>query len=681
MKAKKLIRLQRAGLFQKSAWITADDMATHVLLTGGTGTGKTSCVLAELVRENVRAGATMLVFAGKASDAKTFEGFIRQGGGKKPLRLGSDPSLYFPLLEYLDGLGMSSPDIASVLKEAAAAMKQSGEIGAESEDWQTRALDLITKTFILRRLVGPLSLIPVMKLLGQLPRIPRQKQARRVVYDENGRRVPKDRHPKAGEKPPEGWQVRYEPNVELSPEWAEIEEAALESEAFEVQEALQYMMHTWPEMNDRTATSITSQFIVLLSRLGQEPLISLLRGDDTGTKTAVTPDTLFVDGQHVIIDVPTTSNPESGRAAQAMFQRAMRLAMVHRPCDDDGKVEGGLVVGILDEFQQSVSDAKSLLELMQISREFKYGLVLSTQNVSNVVFRFGRDGANAILGLPETKIAARNTDMPTCRMVSEAVGVEEREVESVRREENGRESTTVTMQERPKIRPESISKLYKVEWTPRGRPQCETLVLHDGSDYLVQWDGLPRGWDRVFRRFWIYREKDRGVPAVAALLLPIVLNLSNAQWYPEPDVDVALSAHPADTDWQWGAAGDGCTRSAWYEVQPGDTLGQIADAHEVNFRRIAYVNKLLNPNAIEVGDTLRIPDLPCGDDDGDGESLSAFSSVDRFWFSTYGVYAGLVLAALVLLGRSLVGLLIERRRDKTEGANTTVRTQTGRASS
>ncbi|MEM7678360.1 MAG: hypothetical protein AAF449_20395, partial [Myxococcota bacterium] len=169
MKAKKLIRLSRGGLFERSKWLTTDDMSTHVLITGGVGSGKTSCILAELVRENVRSGATMLVFAGKATDADTFERFILQGGGASPLRLGSDPTLFFPFLEYLDELGLSSPDIASVLKDAAAAMKQSGEIGAESEDWQARALDLVTKTFILRRLVGPLSLVPVIKLLGRLP--------------------------------------------------------------------------------------------------------------------------------------------------------------------------------------------------------------------------------------------------------------------------------------------------------------------------------------------------------------------------------------------------------------------------------------------------------------------------------------------------------------------------------
>ncbi|MEO1339154.1 MAG: hypothetical protein AAFV29_26160, partial [Myxococcota bacterium] len=76
-------------------------MTKHILVTGGIGSGKTSCILAELVRENVRAGATMLVFAGKATDADTFERFIQQGYGTKALRLGSDPALCFPLLEYL----------------------------------------------------------------------------------------------------------------------------------------------------------------------------------------------------------------------------------------------------------------------------------------------------------------------------------------------------------------------------------------------------------------------------------------------------------------------------------------------------------------------------------------------------------------------------------------------------
>ena len=667
MTARKLIRLQRAGLLQRAAWITTEDMATHILVTGGVGSGKTSCILAELVRENVRAGAAMLVFAGKATDAQTFERFIRQGGGASPLRLGSDPNLYFPLLEYLDGLGMSSPDIASVLKEAAAAMKQSGEIGAESEDWQTRALDVITKTFILRRLVGPLSLIPLLKLLARLPHIPAQKKLRKEVLDGAGRPVPRSQHPEDG-KLPEEWRVCTIPNVVLSPEWTEVVAAAHQNGAFEVQEALHYMLSTWPQMNDRTATSITSQFIVLLSRLGQEPLLSLLRADDASTKTAVTPDTLFVEGQHVIVDVPTTSNPESGRAAQAMFQRAMRLAMVHRERNADGDIVGPLVVGMLDEFQQSVSDAKSLVELLQISREFKYGLVLSTQNVSNVVFRFGQDGANAILGLPETKIAARNTDMPTCRMISDAVGLEEREVKSVQRDSNGRTSTSVTLQERVRIRPESIAKLYKVKWTNRGRPQSETLVLHDGQNYLVLWDGLPRGWDRILRRFWIYREKDRGVIAVAALLLPIVLNFtygSTAVDESEP-ADSRIAAMIRETGAPGTQSLEGCGRPARYRVQRGDTLARIGETYGLDFRQIARLNGLADPNALEVGQVLTVPSPPCADP----VRLDGLRRVEAFWSSGAGLYAGVLLAALFLAAHALFGVLRKRRRgrDAKQGA-------------
>ncbi|MEL6225575.1 MAG: type IV secretion system DNA-binding domain-containing protein [Pseudomonadota bacterium] len=662
MKPKKLIRLARGGFLKRAKWLTTDDMTTHILVTGGIGSGKTSCILAELVRENVRAGATLLIFAGKATDADTFARFIQQGGGPAPLRLGSDPTLCFPLLEYLDRLGMSSPDIASVLKDAAAAMKQSGELGAESEDWQTRALDLITKTFILRRLVGPLSLMPIMRLLGRLPSLAASKRMKSVVIDEAGRPVPQDRVLQDGALP-DGWRVEAVPNLMLSPEWAEMIAVAQDHEAFEVQEALHYMTHTWPLMNDRTATSITSQFIVLLSRLSQEPLLSLLAEDQTGLQTAVTPDTLFIEGQHVIIDVPTTSNPESGRAAQAMFQRAMRLAMVHRERSADGQIKGGLVVGIIDEFQQSVSDAKSLLELLQISREFKYGLVLATQNISNVVFRFGRDGADAILGLPETKVAARNTDMPTCKMIADAIGVEEREVESIRQDDDGRASTTVSLQERPKVRPEVISKLKKVEWTDRGRPQTETIVLHDGEEHWVLWDGLPRSWDRFFRSFWVYREKDRGIPAMAAFCLPMVLNLGPIII----DAPAPPQASPRVFRPDAGAAPDlsDCTREIVYTVQRGDTLGRIAAVHRVHFRRIAYVNALRRPDRIEIGDTLRIPDQPCrgGGATWRGPGGLRFSDTIQTWAAK--VALGLLLAAVYLIVRQLNTLLGDRDRDRT----------------
>ncbi|MEL7370480.1 MAG: type IV secretion system DNA-binding domain-containing protein [Myxococcota bacterium] len=638
-------------------------MTKHILVTGGIGSGKTSCILAELVRENVRAGATMLVFAGKATDADTFERFIQQGYGTKALRLGSDPALCFPLLEYLDELGMSSPDIASVLKDGAAAMKQSGELGAESEDWQTRALDLVTKTFILRRLVGPLSLIPMMKLLGWLPSIPPQKRMKSVVVDADGRQVPDDQVPKTDALPP-GWRIEAAPNLMLSPEWAEMIEAARRHDAFEVQEALHYMTHTWPLMNDRTATSITSQFVVLLSRLTQEPLLSLLAKDTSGRQTPVTPDTLFYDGRHVIIDVPTTSNPESGRAAQAMFQRAMRLAMVHRPRGPDGEIEGRLVVGIIDEFQQSVSDAKSLLELLQISREFKYGLVLATQNISNVVFRFGRDGADAILGLPETKVAARNADMPTCKMISNAIGIEEREVESVRYDDDGRASTSVSLQERPKIRPEAISKLKKVVWTERGRPQTETIVLHDGQDHLVLWDGRPRSWDRLFRSFWLYRERDRGVPAIAAFCLPLFLNLG-----PIMTDEAAMHDLPRASRWEDGAhvTADDDACEVRYRIRRGDTLARIASAHRVNFRRIAYVNALREPDQLKVGDTLRIPDQPCvaGWSSYIGLGGLRFGDSAQVWAAKIAL--GLLLAVLYLIARHFNTVSRSSNRDAALG--------------
>jgi LasA protease len=49
------------------------------------------------------------------------------------------------------------------------------------------------------------------------------------------------------------------------------------------------------------------------------------------------------------------------------------------------------------------------------------------------------------------------------------------------------------------------------------------------------------------------------------------------------------------------------TESEQYIVQPGDTLGNIADRFSLSVEQIAEANRMLNPNVLEVGQVLEIP--------------------------------------------------------------------------
>ncbi|MEM7677460.1 MAG: LysM peptidoglycan-binding domain-containing protein [Myxococcota bacterium] len=105
------------------------------------------------------------------------------------------------------------------------------------------------------------------------------------------------------------------------------------------------------------------------------------------------------------------------------------------------------------------------------------------------------------------------------------------------------------------------------------------------------------------------------------------------------------------------------TCDARYQVQSGDTLGRIAQAYDIGLRRIAFVNALSNPNSLEVGMVLRIPDQPCSYQKSEFGGWW-FGLPDGYRSSTVGIVVGAMLAGLILV---LVSIFDRRRREDGSG--------------
>ena len=103
----------------------------------------------------------------------------------------------------------------------------------------------------------------------------------------------------------------------------------------------------------------------------------------------------------------------------------------------------------------------------------------------------------------------------------------------------------------------------------------------------------------------------------AAVMLSILLLWNRAQTSPTPSPTTISSPSPVDAESQEGAPGQVSERTpaasepahTLYTVQSGDTLGGIAQAYAVSVEDIVAANDLVNPDVLDVGQTLIIPDL------------------------------------------------------------------------
>ena len=467
----RIFRIDRsAWWFRDAAWFRVSDIPLQTVITGATGSGKTSCVVHTIVREGTRRGVPFLIYCAKQEDAADFQSYITAGRGfavtVSPYGpAGGPPPYVFPFLRYLEERNVATLDIVEVLISAMSALDGgTGRLRASADQgfWDKSMRVVLARVVtLLRASELDFSLPNLMRAMGSLPI--------------------------KGVK---------------APFFTVMKQSAAKVGTESVHAAVRYFDKEFRTLEPRTSGSIRAVWSAMAAELEQPPLDRLL-AEPTGSQLPVTPSTVLDDRIPVILDLPTLVHPRSGGVFQALFHQCLKIALHQRAPDSH-------VVGIVqDEFQASVPSRKDLTDIMTTARSKGVGGIYATQALSNVMAVYGREDARAIFGTPNLLIACRNDDADTNQFVSQRAGDTYVEIESKTESGDGnRDSTTRREEKRPVLEAYAMTALRrptKKMW----RPRAMTYVLRNGGIFVVEFDRMVPGLGRRLRGLVAFFLDDR----------------------------------------------------------------------------------------------------------------------------------------------------------------------------
>ena len=378
-------------------WLTLRDIFEHILITGSTGTGKTSTVGYYLAKSLLKAKGLapeekvgMVVFLYKASDMQQWLRWCEENSRSQDLIIIDDSGKnVFNLLAHYQG-----QDTISAVN---ALMNLSGlSLGGSAKSseayWEQAQRQRLHRLILLNQLSGePLNIETLYKLHSTAPKHPGHLKDKAFLDQSFCWQMLGKAADKVGEDNPQ----------------------------FKLIES--YFTKETPYLADRTRSSIDSMTSAILEPFISSPLLKKLFCGNTTIEL----DTLL-SGKIVLLNLPLQTYEFSGKLAQIMFKYILSKRIESRNLDELPNP----VILWLDEYQHYITPYDFLF--LSTARSSRAGCVLLTQNISNLYAQIGGDGqiaqqkVNSLLSLTNHKFFLAQNSFVTNSFASNTIGVVKR---------------------------------------------------------------------------------------------------------------------------------------------------------------------------------------------------------------------------------------------------------------
>lgn len=412
---------------------TVGDSLTSTLLTGSTGSGKTTklkTILLAMMR--ARFGGLSLIVKGNLTGH--ILDVARMAGRESDLIVLNESTghCYNPF-----ELTRNAPEGAVMVAEVAKTL-HAGHTGGASEDdfWkELRDVQLRALCRICLHAHGTLSMPLLSELFLALPLSPTHA------------------------KDPE-WQ-------RSSRAWAHLK-AAMETGGDEVRHAAHKLLNRPSAADSRLQDSINALITVTLDRMASEPLNRVF-----GTQSTFTMDDILNRQKILVIDMPVLDS-DSGRIANLVVQHCFMKATTKIPRHMECFM-------LCDEFHHTVTPEFGVY--LSHQREALVAPILAIQNLLLLEERIGKTGAEALCGNAVTKIFCRQDDPSTNDWASKLIGKGWKWRYSDSRDAKGARSTSSHKEYDFHIQPDEFTRMG-VE---------EAIVLNKGAHRKTHWSETPGG--------------------------------------------------------------------------------------------------------------------------------------------------------------------------------------------
>lgn len=401
---------------KNDAW-SVNDATQGVSIMGATGSGKTSGSGAAIAKAFLSAGFGGLVLCAKPEERRLWEKYAEETGRLQSLVVFS-PSGYrynehgqkvekawkFNFLNYeLNRAGKGgglTENLVSLLTRVTEMAEGTHDIAGKEQFWERAMRQLIRNGIeILSLSKQPLTLKALAQFVRDAPTSIEQVQiTERPERDGN-------------KKLPLWWDTSF--CAKCLEEAEQREKTPREQNDFEM--ASDYWLHEFPNLGDRTRSSIVATFTSVADQLLHGLAWELLC-----TETTIVPEVTYKNGAVIILDLPIQEYQELGRIVQGIFKFMFQRAILRRDTE-----EYPLPVFLwADEAQNFISSFDYLYQA--VARSARSCTVYMTQNISNYYAVLGgansHDEANALLGNFQTKIFHANGDHATNQYAADMIG-------------------------------------------------------------------------------------------------------------------------------------------------------------------------------------------------------------------------------------------------------------------
>jgi len=374
----------------KQDWLTARDAFEGVLGLGATGSGKTSACGRLIKHAYLRAGWSGLVLCAKDDEAASWVETARECGRSKDLIIFNKESEFNFLdyeLAYQTARGaIHIPDLVSSLMVLVEVQQRKNGNGKGDEYFANAAKQLLG--YAMTILVIGVKKIDMMDI--------------RMLILGAAKKVEDVSSP--------AWQAK-------SACWKFLSLAdknCPDERRVDLELATKFFLMEWPELNDRTRSSIESTLSTTLSDMYQSPVRKMFTGG-----TTISPDSIIKDGKIIVIDLSYKGYGTLGQYANVLWKLA-----VQRACERNLSRKYPTFI-FVDECQYFTTQYDQLFQTT--ARSSRCATVFLTQSIPNLNAELGGDAAGkarveSLLGNLQTRFFHLNSESETNKWASETIG-------------------------------------------------------------------------------------------------------------------------------------------------------------------------------------------------------------------------------------------------------------------
>ncbi|MBO6522545.1 MAG: TraM recognition domain-containing protein [Balneolaceae bacterium] len=448
-----------------NASITWADSVEGTLITGATGSGKSSGPGKHIAHAMLKSGFGMCILCAKKDERQRWVNYVKQAAPDREKDLvifNRQSGLSFNFLQYeMQRQGEGAGDVLNVVESLmglneANRVHQSGGSGNKDERfWDLALRSLISRCITTLRLAGEeVSVYNMRKLVSsrfvddELAIYQKlEQQASDETIDPHVRkRVEKERN---------DWiKERYFLQVLLKIANSELPEQDKDDEDLIVS----YWLRELPKIGEKTSSIIVTSFMSIV-----EPFLNngiLKEQFRSGISPELLPENIYRQNKIVIIDFPIKEFKVAGAFAATIYKTAFQSAMERR--DIENEVNPKPVGLWIDEYQNFCNPKVDSL-FQTTARSSWVATVYITQNINNMYFIMGSEQpeakAKSLLGNLNLKFFASNDNYDTNIWASNMIGQHLVDLESLNINEDMRLSKNKQQQMHYRITPDHFTML------------------------------------------------------------------------------------------------------------------------------------------------------------------------------------------------------------------------------